>query len=673
MGDEIVKKLKKLCFIVSVCCSFFFVPGGIQAAPLDGSVLRRVDTAVNPNAVLSDNAFKNNYYEWSNWNEVVASYLQETSNGFERIEWVNAYDNPKVIVEKYAEDYTYQSRISLEPELPKFGGCYCGENYNYLFYGQDNEEENDAKEVIRIVQYSKQWERIQATGIYGANTIHPFDAGTLSCAEKDGYLYVRTCHEMYTSSDGLNHQANLPFILDEKSMQVTDCQYEVFNHEQSSWGYTSHSFSQLMLRDGNDIISVDHGDAHPRGIVLDQFPSIRGEFSSCNKTYASLVEFRGQTGDNVTDASLGGIEASEQSYLVVGNYLKNASDHYRSIWLSVVSKNNVKTNELIYITDGTKPAATPVIVKVNQNRFMIAWNEIDCVNDIGSTDSAVLNYVFVDGQGNKLSEIMKSEGDVYLSDCTPIVKGNHIIWYATKDTVPVFYEINTQDYHISNRPVLSNVLIQFGSTDVDLHYIGEDGTFVKNQIFEADHKKYFADDAGNIAVGLFEYKGKFYYAKKDGALACSELVTFETWYSEDTVYAKEDCSLLANASIVKGNVKYYFGKEGIAQNFYRLSKKQSIVTYKKDVNDKYGVYTSDNVTIPKKVTVKKGNKLYLCNADLNINAYSDDTGRIIKKYDSKLQMDYFKVYKNATVTVQLKMNGKMRSYKVKVKVKKEAG
>lgn len=37
-------------------------------------------------------------------------------------------------------------------------------------FGQKNEEENDSKEVIRVVKYSKDWQRLGAASLYGANT-----------------------------------------------------------------------------------------------------------------------------------------------------------------------------------------------------------------------------------------------------------------------------------------------------------------------------------------------------------------------------------------------------------------------------------------------------------------------------------------------------------------------
>ena len=72
---------------------------------------------------------------------------------------------------------------------------------------------------------------------------------------------------MYTSADGLNHQANMTFQVNFTTapMTVTDKQYTVYN---TSTGYARHSFNQFIRVENNKILAIDHGDAYPRSIVL---------------------------------------------------------------------------------------------------------------------------------------------------------------------------------------------------------------------------------------------------------------------------------------------------------------------------------------------------------------------------------------------------------------------
>lgn len=95
---------------------------------------------------------------------------------------------------------------------------------------------------MRIVKYSKDWQRQRQVSVNGANTYIPFAAGSLRMAEtRDGRLYIHTCHEMYADSIGLHHQANMTYVLKEDAMEIEQSCYDIMNIAQA--GYVSHSFS----------------------------------------------------------------------------------------------------------------------------------------------------------------------------------------------------------------------------------------------------------------------------------------------------------------------------------------------------------------------------------------------------------------------------------------------
>ena len=141
----------------------------------------------------------------------------------------------------------------IKNELGIFGGYFAGENNNYLVFGKENKKQDDKAEVVRIVKYSKEWEKVSDCKIYGSNTTVPFEAGSLRMNELDGKLYVYTCHEMYADSNGTNHQANMLFMIDENTMKVTDSMYDVSNLQE---GYVSHSFNQFIKPSANFIKCV---------------------------------------------------------------------------------------------------------------------------------------------------------------------------------------------------------------------------------------------------------------------------------------------------------------------------------------------------------------------------------------------------------------------------------
>jgi hypothetical protein len=253
---------------------------------------------------------------YDRWAVPVNSYLFENpSGGLTRVE----YADGQVIVEHYDDSFNYSSGETLPMELPIWGGFFAGQKYNYLVEGQNNEEQDDAKEVIRVIQYDKDWKRIGSTGLFGANTVHPFEAGAVRFAEYADDLYIRTCHEMYAAADGYNHQASVTIAVNQSELKVTDSWYEVMN---VTYGYVSHSFNQFVIVDGEqNIVCVDHGDANPRSTVLMRYPvkAGNGVFSAdyYNQVkYVSVQEYPGYRGDNTTGGTLGGLAGTSKGYLV---------------------------------------------------------------------------------------------------------------------------------------------------------------------------------------------------------------------------------------------------------------------------------------------------------------------------------------------------------------------
>ena len=84
------------------------------------------------------------------------------------------------------------------------------------------------------------------------------------------------------------------------------------------------------------------------------------------------------------------------------------------------------------------------ITKINDNRFMISWEEYGASQDIKDNDTLstnILHYIFIDGEGNKLSQ--EYTADATISDCKPIVKGSKIVYYASSENVVDFYTIDS--------------------------------------------------------------------------------------------------------------------------------------------------------------------------------------------------------------------------------------
>ena len=368
-------------------------------------------------------------HNYSTWSSTVKSYLYQNENGgLTRLE----YTGSKVVVEEYDSSFRFQSGWSTKPELPEWGGFYRGEDYNYLIFGQDNPEEDPGKEVIRVVQYTKDWQRIKSASLSDNNVKEPFNFGSLRCAEHDGYLYIRTCRTMFKSGDGLNHQSNLMVVIRENDMTVTE--------KDNGYGYVSHSFNQFLLVDETEhIISLDHGDGYPRAAVLRRYKEPAGQDTLGSGrdmvTSAEIVTFPGKIGENDTGCSLGGLEETSKGYVVAYNYdgMGGGGD-VRDIYLSFTDKSLSATSQ-VKITSGVK-TATPQMVSTGLSGGYVFWNEQGGKDYSNAAVGGKLYYAVYDANG-KIGAIKTATAP--LSDCKPIVYNGKLVWYATSYCEPVFY------------------------------------------------------------------------------------------------------------------------------------------------------------------------------------------------------------------------------------------
>ena len=427
-----------------------FATGVFATAAMAAALIFTGGTSVTANAAVntkSDIQVATRLHNYSVSASPIGSYLVDIGNGnMMRVQ--SDYDSSNIYVEYYDSQYNVTGVRQLAPELPIYGGFYSGSDAYYIVTGQKNEEESDTVECYRITKYDKNWNRIGSAGLYDCNTFLPFRAGCVRMTEADGYLFVRTSHQMYLSSDGLRHQANVTIQFDENKLVITDSYTDVMN---SKYGYVSHSFNQFIKTEGNHLVAVDHGDAYPRSIVLTEYQTdfTNGQFISnmnywknpCKST--DLFEFTGEIGDNATGASVGGFEVTDSAYLVAANSInqEDTSDDrsrhdYRNVCIVGKSKRDGHTfvNWLTNL-EGDLSATTPYLVKINDNKYLVMWSYQK--RSVGAID-----YTYIDADGSQISPVYTMNG--MLSDCELVYINDTVVWYTSdSDGNVTFYGVDS--------------------------------------------------------------------------------------------------------------------------------------------------------------------------------------------------------------------------------------
>ena len=401
---------------------------------------------------------------YDRWSKVINSYLFADGEGYLRVQ--GDAISGKLLAEYYSADFTLQKSVAVNLDLPIFGGFYSAGDSYYVLTGQNNKSENNSTEVFRITKYDKNWKRLGSSGLYGANTTKPFDAGTARFTQSGKYLLVRTCHEMYTTDDGINHQSNVTIQFDMDAMKITDSFSDIMN---TGYGYVSHSFNQFIRTDGTSIVAADHGDASPRSAVLTKYNTdfTKGTFVPDYYTKCSVVDMltypEHQSNYNITGGSMGGFEVTSSDYITAMNSVDQSditNNTTRNIFVARVSKDLSTKNvtQLTNYAEGTETASTPQLVKINDDELMLLW-----------TREGKVNYAELGADGAVTSDIYSFEGE--LSDCQPIAANGKVSWYIWNDGDITFNSID-----LSNISKHSTKIIHNGHDYVTKNATKTDGT-----------------------------------------------------------------------------------------------------------------------------------------------------------------------------------------------------
>ena len=391
-------------------------------------------------------------HDYTNADSVTTSAL--TCNPDGTWDMVYAQDGTGVIIVRLDADWNllWEKTVSAGDVIPPhqaipldtllYGGCLMGSDYNFLLFGMQNPDENNKQEVLRLVRYDKDWNQLDHLAVYGANTRLPFVNGTVDFDEANGRLYIHTCHEMYTDENGSTPQGNMTLVVDQSTMRIVDQWSDVMNED---WGFASSSFSQKVRATEEYVFRVDHGNAHPRAILLTRADA-DGSLTDVVSTH--VMEIAGASGNYRTGLSVGGFELSGENCLIVGNsivqdftYMDPAYNSLRNIFLCVTDQ-ELRNTQTIWLTDypasdSNLKVRTPQLVKLQEDAFLVMWEEDNYGDDL----TAQTRMVLVSGNGALRSEIITL--DCRLSDCQSVVTNDgYVTWYTSDETATWIYRLS---------------------------------------------------------------------------------------------------------------------------------------------------------------------------------------------------------------------------------------
>ncbi len=317
---------------------------------------------------------------------------------------------------------------------PLWGGFYNAPDGNfYVATGRDNPKESATREVVSIQKFDSTW-TLQGTGYLRGDAVQdfrgitePFRGGRLDMVLSGSSLIGHMARTMFTSEDGIRHQSNLTFEVDTTTMNVSS--YEEAHPDGGP--YSSHSFNQFIRTNGNDLVTVDHGDAYPRAIQL----GVAKDFASGSTLFDvyPLFKFKGSVGDNYTGTTVTDLEVNTKKALITGNSVP----HSKAVGGVTGFASNLKRNVYLISSDlatgksvfkwvtshspkGTTSTGEPRLAKINDTRFALLF-------DAEKAGKHTLHYRLVDDSGKTLAS-KTWPGVPHSSASEPLIIGTKLYW-----------------------------------------------------------------------------------------------------------------------------------------------------------------------------------------------------------------------------------------------------
>ena len=377
------------------------------------------------------------------------SSLTPLNNGYMRV----YYDKPGnyIGIEHYDTSFNVFKKNKIDLELPIYGGFYAGSDAYYLVEGQNNLDENNDLEVIRVIKYDTNWNRLGAAAItsvpstFGMQVRYTFDVGNVEFAEVDNKLYIVTGHQGYVDSTiGQGHQGFLMIEVDKDALTGKIVKADLY-----------HSFAQYIDQTDSNIYVLEQSEGG-RCTMLSQYSK-----SNLRKTSIKVFKYGGTRTTSWAVpcyASVNGIAISQNNILGIGTsidqsqYATVSSTNSHNIYLTITPINNfsesaTQTKWLTNYENDGKCFTGLELTKINDNRFLVTWEEaseeygeLDMI-DNDTLSICKLHYMFIDGNGEKLSE--EYTANASMSDCKPIVKNGKVIYYASNGNMVDFYFIDS--------------------------------------------------------------------------------------------------------------------------------------------------------------------------------------------------------------------------------------
>jgi len=344
---------------------------------------------------------------------------------------VSDEDAKTVHIYEFSMTLELQRQLSFPYEFDMFGAFTKDSDGNYyLFYAKeaadlyqkdaDNEPEN-----MLMVKYDRGGNKIKTytrkpkVGTDKGIQL-PFRAGNCRLEISGSMLAVYFARRMFKGEDDVAHQASYGFVLNK----------DTFEEVPVAKPYASHSFNQFILPINNGFVFADHGDAYPRA-----FKFSRAYGDNSNIKYLNSFTFAGNTGDNATNAQMGGLAKTSGGYIFAGTY--GESPNKRNLLILTFDEAITAISNPRYLTTYAETdnhsIGNPKIVGIGSGQYLLLW-ELYELSSTGASKYLTTKMQIINEAGNPFSPAKDIQGlRLNIGDVLRYNRQNGKVYWAIND------------------------------------------------------------------------------------------------------------------------------------------------------------------------------------------------------------------------------------------------
>lgn len=441
--------------------------------------------------------------------------LFRINSGYERVEWEDNGAASKLHIEDYSDSFKPVSvkTVGADQLCPTgcspsdliFGAVYEGADWNFVCTGRNNESQSETLVTLMVTRFDKNWNysaRCEMNDQCGVEIYNVFDFASCKMLELGDTLYLSTGREGFAIGD-YHHQGKVNVAIHIPDMKYTGSASDFWHSFDQYLAVCNGQMYQMEISDGDRAVIAEQLDtANYTGLDPKSAWTSNMAAGCADYQYKEIFNFYTDESNGswsyAFGGSTGGLAASDSRsrIICVGNSVdqtkmqQTGGDSERlatNVWIrsvnvpmTKVTKTPVTRDYGIYGTrsheetstedvsdlqggnltnyaDGGKLyAGVPQLAKINDDKFLVIWNESDSSDGESSEN---LRYIFVNAMGQPVSGTYSMKG--YINGVEPVNDGKGgLVWYATDGDIPTFYQIaadGSSSYHtLAPKPKNSN-------------------------------------------------------------------------------------------------------------------------------------------------------------------------------------------------------------------------